>query len=157
MSWLTHGFHQHHRQSRCYHDVFTVTAPDGTKTTWNQNSELETAATWYDYTLTQLGTYTFSGYDTGCYFNGSDVPVGIVFITDNLSILFTCICTTNNVTCQANLVSSWPSDQIQASSTLILDSTSRLFTHDLVARPRELSSILRWNNRPNLEHRLPKH
>ena len=88
------------------HYVFTITAPDGTKTTWNQNSELATAATWYDYTLTQLGTYTFSSYFTGCYFNGTSGNA-----TATASALYLPASAQSiNVTCQASLVSSWPLD-----------------------------------------------
>ena len=128
------------------HYVFTVTAPDGTNTTWNQDAEPATAATWFDYTLTQLGTYTFSAYETGCYFNGSDVAVGMFSSPTTSAYYLPASAKPINITCQANLVSSWPSDQNQALPTGYWVTTSRLRTPNLVASPRKLPSILRWNN-----------
>ena len=84
--------------------IFTITAPDGTKTTWNQDSENATAATWFTYTLTMPGTYTFAASFTGCYFNGTS--------TANSAYYMPATAKSVNVTCQQEMISSWPAAQI---------------------------------------------
>ena len=88
--------------------VFTITDPSGQNTTWNQDSENATAATWFTYTLTDLGTYTFSAYFTGCYFNGTSGNSSSLASAMYLPATSTPV----NVTCQAELISSWPAAQI---------------------------------------------
>jgi hypothetical protein len=84
--------------------IFTVTDPDGKNTTWNQDSENATAATWFTYTLTTPGTYTFSVHFTGCYFNGSTAAGSAMYLPATAKPI--------NVTCQENLNPSWPAAQI---------------------------------------------
>jgi len=84
--------------------IFTITAPDGTKTIWNQDTENATAATWFDYTLTMPGTYTFACSFTGCYFNGTSAA--------NSAYYMPAVAKSVNITCQQNMISSWPAAQI---------------------------------------------
>ena len=84
--------------------VFTVTAPDGTKTTWTQDAEPATAATWFDYTLSTPGTYTFAASFTGCYFNGTTAA--------NSAYYMPAVAKSINITCQQTLNPSWPAATI---------------------------------------------
>ncbi len=90
------------RSAKSY--IFTITAPDGTNTTWTQDAENATAATWFTYTLTTVGTYTFSARFTGCYFNGTTAAGSAYYLPATAKPI--------NVTCQQELISSWPAAQI---------------------------------------------
>ncbi len=86
--------------------VFTITAPDGTNTTWKQDAEASTAATWFDYTIDQVGTWTINCYFTGCYFNGSATEATQSAYYQPSSA------PAQTITCQQDFNPSWPAVQL---------------------------------------------
>ena len=108
--WTTPGLNPHR-----FHQGYkvTITLPDSTKDVKTLNSYCADATSWFEYTVTQVGTYKlkfeFPGeyYPAGQYYNG--------YIVTNTSGNFLesayyipCSTPEQNLTVQSDIVASWP-------------------------------------------------
>jgi hypothetical protein len=85
---------------------FTITKPDGTKVTFTQDAEPATTATWFTYTVDQVGVYRFDVDFTGCYFNGTtNAATESAYYMPSKAPEVT-------ITCQANFNPSWPAEAL---------------------------------------------
>jgi hypothetical protein len=85
---------------------FTITKPDGTKVTFTQDAEPATTATWFDYTLDQVGVYKFDVDFTGCYFNGTnnEATESAYYLPSSAPQA--------TITCQSSYNPSWPDEAL---------------------------------------------
>jgi hypothetical protein len=82
--------------------TFTITQPDNETVTWNQDAELATAATWFNYVADQVGVWKIDVSFSGCYFNGTtNEATQSAYYRPSTG-------TQQSITCQQDIVPSWP-------------------------------------------------
>jgi hypothetical protein len=85
--------------------TFTITQPDGQTVVFDQDSELATAATWFNYVADQIGEWKIKVSFSGCYFNGtSDATTSAYYLPSSAP--------EQTITCQENVVSAWPGEAL---------------------------------------------
>ena len=82
--------------------TFTITQPDNETVTWDQDAELATAATWFNYVADQVGVWKVDVSFSGCYFNGTtNEATQSAYYRPSTG-------TQQSITCQQDIVPSWP-------------------------------------------------